>query len=288
MTDPHRTAETIPGCRQFHRGVKGWSTDISTQQHYLPLFVGDFLASTATWTGPERGLYLQLLAFQWTAGFLPCEIARLARAVNYERKEFEALWPVMKDKFSNGDGRLMNARLEAIRAKTLEMQAAKAAKARHASNARWNAPSIPSSNAQAKPGAMPTDDTSICSTMLSVPIRSNPIQSEPNRTEDTPPQGGGSAEGEMPRGKRAARATRIPADFALTPEREAYARTHGADPKQTFEMFVTYWRAKSGAGATKADWESTWQHWCLKEQKSNQPKKTRFDQIMEMRRGNEE
>lgn len=112
-----------------------------------------------------------------------------------------------------------------------------------------------------------------------------PDQTRLSQTKTRPD--GGSAEGE-PRAARLARATRLPPDFELTPEREAYARQHGADPKHTFAMFTTYWRGKSGAGATKADWEATWQHWCLKDQKANQPKKTRFDQLMEMRRANNE
>ena len=69
--------------------------------------------------------------------------------------------------------------------------------------------------------------------------------------------------------KRAApsRGTRIPDDFHLTPERKAYAEAHGiADPGHTFAMFATYWQGKSGAAATKVDWDATWQHWVLKDQ----------------------
>jgi uncharacterized protein YdaU (DUF1376 family) len=97
-----------------------------SKEHYLPLFVGDFMASTATWTGPERGLYLQLLAFQWASGPLPCDLERLARAVNYGVPEFQKLWPIMASKFNNGNGALTNPRLEAIRDKNAQIQLARA------------------------------------------------------------------------------------------------------------------------------------------------------------------
>lgn len=75
------------------------------------------------------------------------------------------------------------------------------------------------------------------------------------------------------------RGTRIPPDFDLTPERRAYAEAHGIDADQTFQLFTTYWRGKSGAGATKIDWDSTWQHWCLKDQERRKPRKTRFEEL---------
>lgn len=131
-----------------------------SQDHYLPLFVGDFLASTATWTGPERGLYLQLLAFQWASGSLPCDLERLALALHYQPKEFKKLWPTMASKFETGNGRMSNARLEAIRAKNAEVHASRSAKATAAAHARWNAPSISGADAehnQEQYPAMPSD-----------------------------------------------------------------------------------------------------------------------------------
>ena len=94
---------------------------------YMPWFVGDFMASTATWTGPERGLYLQLLGFQWTTKSLPTDLTRLARCVNYDPEEFRALWPVMASKFHNRGGLYFNPRLEEHRARGDEIRATRAA-----------------------------------------------------------------------------------------------------------------------------------------------------------------
>ena len=59
------------------------------------------------------------------------------------------------------------------------------------------------------------------------------------------------------------RATRLPADWTLTPERRVYCETKrpDLDPIAVFEDFEDYWRAKPGKEATKTDWDRTWQKW---------------------------
>lgn len=64
------------------------------------------------------------------------------------------------------------------------------------------------------------------------------------------------------RAPRAATAKRIPADFALTPEREALARAEAVNPEREFARFCDHWRAASGSGARKHDWDATWRNWC--------------------------
>lgn len=61
----------------------------------------------------------------------------------------------------------------------------------------------------------------------------------------------------------------MPKDFVLTDDRANYARAKGLDPSRVYGMFTTYWWGKAGAGATKIDWESTWQHWCMKDAEKN-------------------
>lgn len=61
------------------------------------------------------------------------------------------------------------------------------------------------------------------------------------------------------------RGSRIPEDFSLTDERRRIAVAEGIDPDRTFAKFVNFWRAKSGEGATKRDWDATWQNWCMTE-----------------------
>lgn len=89
------------------------------------------------------------------------------------------------------------------------------------------------------------------------------------------------------RAKRSPRpGTRIPDDFQLTEERRAYAVSKLVNPEPTFEAFVAYWRAKP-KNNTKLDWDLTWHSWVLKDakdtQQRNAPRKTRYQEIMEMR-----
>jgi hypothetical protein len=83
------------------------------------------------------------------------------------------------------------------------------------------------------------------------------------------------------------RGSRIPEDFVLTAERRDYAIAKGVEPDSTFEAFTLYWSNKP-TGATKLNWDKTWQSWVLKDAKDakarSAPKPTRFDQIQAMRR----
>ena len=107
------------------------------QNHFLPLFVGDFLASTATWSGPERGLYVQLLMLQWCTKALPSDPDRLARVAHYSAEEFRQLWPVMADKFEVAGSTMANIRLEQHRERSAEIQSARSQAGKHGAAARW-------------------------------------------------------------------------------------------------------------------------------------------------------
>jgi hypothetical protein len=68
------------------------------------------------------------------------------------------------------------------------------------------------------------------------------------------------------RADRADRATRIPEDWALTPEMGNYGRSRGlttAEVKLEAEKFIRYWRGKGGEKGRKLDWKSTWENWCI-------------------------
>jgi hypothetical protein len=61
------------------------------------------------------------------------------------------------------------------------------------------------------------------------------------------------------------RGTRIPEDFKVTPEMHNWAKEHVPElgGLRETEKFINYWRAKTGAGATKLDWPATWRNWML-------------------------
>jgi hypothetical protein len=58
------------------------------------------------------------------------------------------------------------------------------------------------------------------------------------------------------------RATRLPDDFSLTPERRAMAEAERLPADRTFAKFCDYWRGISGVRSRKLDWDATWRNWC--------------------------
>lgn len=106
-------------------------------QPFLPLFFGDFLASTAEWSGEERALYLLCLSYQWSMGSLPADHKRLAKLVDFERRSFDASWEQVSKKFVERDGRLYNLRLEQHREKAKEVSKKRAVAGATGAAKRW-------------------------------------------------------------------------------------------------------------------------------------------------------
>ena len=74
-----------------------------------------------------------------------------------------------------------------------------------------------------------------------------------------------------------AKASRLPPDFWLTPERQEYAlaKLPRVDALALFEEFRDYWSAKPGAGGTKLDWPATWRTWVRRAAEQRAPPKGR-------------
>src|SRR5690348_4568786 len=83
---------------------------------YVPWYDGDFLRSTAGWTLIEQAVYWRLLVTQWEVGTLPDHPARLAAIVRLSQEEFQAVWPLVGQKFKRVRGGLSNKRMEQHRA----------------------------------------------------------------------------------------------------------------------------------------------------------------------------
>ncbi len=103
-----------------------------SKEPYLPLFVGDFVASTADMPGEAAALYLLMLSHQWALGSLPAPIEanasgektneRLLRLLRFEKNNFEKFWPFLKKKFVIDGDRMINPRLEEHRVKSLQIR----------------------------------------------------------------------------------------------------------------------------------------------------------------------
>lgn len=82
-------------------------------------------------------------------------------------------------------------------------------------------------------------------------------------SRDPSPEDPGSQNLTAPQKRR--RGTRIPPDFAVTPEMVAWARKRvpHVDGRTETEKFINHWRSESGQKAVKLDWELTWKNWML-------------------------
>ncbi len=66
--------------------------------------------------------------------------------------------------------------------------------------------------------------------------------------------------------QRPRRGARLSIDWQPSEQCVVYANKHSLTPDQVaveVEKFKNYWTAKSGAGATKLDWDATWRNWIL-------------------------
>lgn len=64
------------------------------------------------------------------------------------------------------------------------------------------------------------------------------------------------------------KATRIPADFAVTDAMVTWARANTPNVGQVeTDTFIDYWTAAAGPTATKKDWVAAWRNWMRKAQK---------------------
>jgi uncharacterized protein YdaU (DUF1376 family) len=226
------------------------------KEPFLPLFFGDFLASTTEWRGEERALYMLLLGYQWvsSAKSLPSDPRRICAVAGWDWPLFEQCWVVVSTKFPEQGGRRANARLEDHRERSKEV-----------SEKRAIAGAKGGATTQAKAKQLLEQKGANASNLLGHPSHPIPSQSSPDSQSDTHHSVATSVGAEM-RAARAPTATRLPADFELTQSRREVASREGVDPEREFPRFTDYWRASSGANARKHDWDATWRNWCRKAQ----------------------
>lgn len=239
-----------------------------SKQPFLPLFFGDFLASTAEWEGEERSLYLLLLGYQWSLGSLPIEPRRICRLVGWGDELFERCWKTVSMKFVSDGGRLLNHRLEFHRAKAVELAEKNASSGRKGAQARWKngerhtdavANAIISNGERHK---IANGEILVCGNATTEWQPSHPIPSHPNPIQTRE---------ELEVAPR--KACRLPDNFDLTEDRRKVAIGERIDPDRTFAKFLDYWKAASGAKARKVDWDATWRNWCRNDSDRSQPKR---------------
>jgi len=108
-------------------------------------------------------------------------------------------------------------------------------------------------------------------------VRTENVSNRYGVPEPEPEQIGGGTEtlpgGRPPRTKRAStqaepkrRGTRLPADFAVTPDMVEWARANAprVNGKVETEQFCDYWWSKPGKQGEHLDWVATWRRWMRK------------------------
>lgn len=84
------------------------------------LYAADFYMDTISWSNEEIGMYFRLLMCEWINGPLPFEARKLQHICQMGAKKWHKRWQIVGEKFKlNGDGKLVNERLEKVREEQL-------------------------------------------------------------------------------------------------------------------------------------------------------------------------
>lgn len=233
------------------------------KEAFLPLFFGDFLASTAEWDGgEERALCLLLLGYQWSLGSLPADLRKLRKLADWDEGIFERCWKTVRTKFEERDGRLMNPRLEEHRQKAVALSQKNAASGRKGADVRWRNDGERHESGMANAihgdGERHKSANGVTDGNPSHPIPSK--NSEISSSSESPSLGG---VGETSR-KRSVepRGSRLPQPFMLTTEMRTWAATEAphVDLENATREFCDYWRSVPGQRGRKLDWVATWRN----------------------------
>ena len=108
------------------------------QMARMPWYPRDFSSSTRGWSVTARGVYRELLDYQWDMGSLPVDPAQLRLLICATAAEWRKAWPLVAPKFPLGDdGRRRNGRLEVHRRRAVNLQERQRAGGIAGSTARW-------------------------------------------------------------------------------------------------------------------------------------------------------
>ncbi|MGI9192761.1 MAG: YdaU family protein [Chitinophagaceae bacterium] len=111
-------------------------------RHWMPLYIGDYLADTRRLSLAEHGAYMLLIMEYWRNGGLPDNDAKLSRILGVSASEWAELAPVLQEFFEPG---WKHKRIDAELAKNGEISERRAA----AANKRWSCKSNANADASA-------------------------------------------------------------------------------------------------------------------------------------------
>jgi uncharacterized protein YdaU (DUF1376 family) len=218
--------------------------------NYYEHHIGDYAEATAHLSFVEDAAYSRCIRKYYASESpLPGDVKAVQRLVGARtRDEKAAVDTVLREFFTLLEDGWHNTRCD----EEIARYQAKRSNAQRSANSRWSGMRT---HSDGNANASGTHTERIADAL--------PTQSDGNALQSPV----SSLQSPIPskRGEREARATRLPSDWSLTPERRAIAETEHLDPERTFSKFSNYWRSASGAKARKVDWEATWRNWCMSE-----------------------
>lgn len=84
---------------------------MSKTDHWMPLYIGDYLADTMHLDATQHGAYLLLLMHHWRNGSIPDDDAQIARITFSEIDVWLAVAPIIRPFFKAKNGRLIQKRM---------------------------------------------------------------------------------------------------------------------------------------------------------------------------------
>lgn len=89
----------------------------------MPIDVAKYLVSFRHMTLEERGIYIDLLCFQWMNGSIPSDPKQLAKMLGSTITDLGRIWRDMSAYFeASPDGRLINKELDSVRRKAFKLR----------------------------------------------------------------------------------------------------------------------------------------------------------------------
>ena len=150
---------------------------------WMPLYIGDYLASTSRLKTEQHGAYLLLIMDYWKNGPPPDDDAVLAQICRMSPDAWSNARSTVRAFFEQCDGRLIHKRIDAELAEAIDGKAKATAKAQAAAAKRWakDAPSNASSSQQALPESCPSPSPSpICNSEANASGGEPPKITDPN------------------------------------------------------------------------------------------------------------
>jgi len=226
--------------------------------NYYEHHLGDYLRDTAHLSMLEDGAYRRLLdAYYIRESALPTELRDVFRLVRAQTKQDrEAVETVLREFFEATPEGWKHSRCEREVARFQDKQR----KAKASAEARWSqrqphTEGNADAYANASPDAMRTHSEGNAP-RARAPTRAPARPQTPVTRHQPSSKAAGSGRG-----------SRLPPDWDPGDSGLAFAAQQGLTngrAQAELAKFRDYWTAKSGADATKADWQATWRNWVRK------------------------